>query len=195
MLPYARKIVATNLRINMKTSLTIWKLIPGRDEANRSNVLYLTACFPSVSLCLLWLSVPVPDSFLHLRTFRRWWLLMKQGERPSQTNGNKKPLHMARTDFCLKEMAALELFMKSTFVSVVFQEQKCIFTLLSLYLWTVNPHFMETLQDFKLLNQPGKSPISGVQSKENPFKDTDILEETSGKTNNESFQCTFFLKP
>lgn len=36
-------------------------------------------------------------------------------------------------------------------------------------------HFMETLQDFKLLNQPGKSPTSGVQFKENPFKDTDIL--------------------
>lgn len=36
-------------------------------------------------------------------------------------------------------------------------------------------HFMEILQDFKLLNQLGKSPTSGVQFKENPFKDTDIL--------------------
>lgn len=122
-----------------------------------------------------WLNAPEFNSSFHLHTFRRKWLPMKQGGRANQTNGNKKPLHEARIDFCLKEMAALKLFMKSTFVPIVFQEQKCIFTLLSLYLWTVNPHFMETLQDFKLLNQPGKSPTSGVQFKENPFKDTDIL--------------------
>lgn len=83
--------------------------------------------------------------------------------------------------------------MKSTFVPIVFKNKNVIFTLLSLYLWTVNPHLMETFQDFKLLNQPGKSPTSEFNLRRTPSKILTFYRELQEKQTMRVFNVHFFV--